>query len=290
MNSRFVIRLSSLLLLGLLLIGCSAHTPRPTPSAEPPSPVVSQVTLPLTDGINVYAYQVLLARGAASANPKFWKFLNEDVVDKPTNDMLQFNGLRIGRAPLSAYQGGLDSILDTEKTAAAWSVFFFPVQGTCYLEMTSELQDETVFVFNEHGTSGRTFEHCQNRFAFFCQWEPHKPNTLRLSICPVVETWRKRIDYSLGDDPAEQQYNNVESLYDLHLRADLGADELLIIGTSPEADDPYRVGNRFMTRQGRTDRFEEVVVLTRQPLTLVHAHRLAGPTSRPLPGLPRSEH
>jgi hypothetical protein len=102
-----------------------------------------------------------------------------------------------------------------------------------------------------------------------------------------VETWRKRVDYSLSDDPAEEKYNSVESLYDLHLRADLGPDELLIIGTSPEADDPYRVGNRFMTRQGRTDRFEEVVVLTRQPLTLVHAHRLAGPTSRPLPGLPR---
>ena len=243
--------------------------------------------MPQSDGINVFAYQVLLPRGAASRNPQFWKRLNEDVVDRQTNDMLQFNGLRLGRASIASYKGGLDATLDTEKTAAAWSVFFFPVQGTCYLEMTSEMDEETMFIFNEHGASGRTFEHCQNRFAFYCTWEPHQPNMLRLSICPVVETWRKRIDYAMGDDPAEQKYNNVESLYDLHLRADLGADDLLILGTTPQADDPYRVGNRFMTRQGRTDRFEEVVVLTRRPLIMEHARRLAGPTSRPASELPR---
>jgi hypothetical protein len=276
------------LFLSVLLAGCASHRPAPAP---PPAPVadsamMSNVVVPQSEGISVYAYQVLLPRGAVSANRKFWKFLNEDVVDKPTNDLLQANGLRLGRAPMLTYQGELKAVLDTEKTAAAWSVFFFPVQGTCYLEMTSELEEETMFVFNAHGTSGRTYEHCQNRFAFFCTWEPHSPNTLRLSICPVVETWRKRVDYSMGDDPAEEKYNNVESLYDLHLRADLGSDELLVLGTSPQADDPYRVGNRFMTRQGRTDRFEEVVVLTRRPLKLDHARRLVGPTSRPLAGTP----
>jgi hypothetical protein len=283
-HSSFVIRISSL----LILVACAAHESAPPPPSPDHTPVVSQVTIPQSEGISVYAYQVLMPRGAASRNPKFWKLLNEDVVDQATNDMLQFNGLRLGRAPMASYHDGLDATLDTEKTAERWTVCFLPVQGICYVEMTSEMEEETIFVFNEHGASGRTFEHCQNRFGVYCTWEPHQPNTLRLSICPIVETWRKRLDYSMSDDPVEQKYNSVESMYDLHLRADLGPDDLVVLGTSPEADDPYRVGNRFMTRQGRTDRFEEVVVLSRRPLTFVRARQLGGATSRPASAPPPS--
>jgi hypothetical protein len=277
-----------------LLAGCSGRHPATQPdgtlaAASDPaanssgyvaSTEISGTSYPLPPQvILVYLYQFKTPYGFISKNDKFWKYVDEDAVDVPTYDLLYRNGLRIGRVA-GINRNKLMGILDQETSVVQFG-WFSAVSGKDGLpvDMTPQFRDQLLFVLDNHGVTGRWYDLSRDRFSFAFQWERHRQGVVRVTICPVVTTRRQRFNYAAADDPEAQSLIQDENLYNLLMRADLANNEMLVLAASPEADDPYRVGARFMIRDGPTDRLEQILILSRTRLVLQNA-RLAPATRK----------
>ncbi len=270
----------------LLLVGCATRNPGPTAGqaaptpAAAPAPSASQVS---TDGpkvsqvIFVSMYEFTVPYGTVSANEKFWKDVDETALDLTKYDLLLRNGVRVGRAPLWAWTP-LASVIDKEVTRYTSDRFTtFSGGDSLSVPMAPEMDDELLFTFDRHGVTGRWFDFCQNRFDFSFQWERHVDDTVRINICPLVVVHRMRWDYFLADTPEERKLVQDEYYWDLAIKADLTRNDFLVIAPSPQADDPYRIGNKFLTHDGPTYRTEQVLIITRSPLFFNRARPTTAP-------------
>jgi len=260
----------------LATIGCSANSPPPPPpqsavSTAAPPLAGSHANPPLTgSGIITGAiYHLQMPLGANSRDDAFWKLLDEDVVDVPTNLNLNRNGLRVGRGRVADWPEYLklliaESAIEIEKIeyAAGWS-FEDALQP-----MSDILPEELLFIYDDHGLTMRSFDDCQNLLSLKFQWAPRKPRTIRLTICPVIEAWRTRRDYSLSDDPPAVKYLERLNYYDLHFTADIAPGEFLAVGTTTATEDPNRIGSRFLTCDGPNQRYEELLILVGQSVPM----------------------
>ncbi|MDP9172604.1 MAG: hypothetical protein M3O30_01900 [Planctomycetota bacterium] len=251
-----------------------------------------RAVLKTNEVIHIYMYQFSLPYGSISRNQEFWKLVDEDTVDVPTYSRLLKNGIRVGRGRMKDFKN-YAALIDKETSNLKITQFFNISGGGNNMvnmnpeDATRDLDQETLFVFGDHGLTGRDYAHCQNRLLFSFLREPHFPETIRVNVCPDVEVVRSRLDWWLTDSPKENPALNSEHLYDLALRADLAPDEFLVIGASPAADESHRVGNLFLTRDDPTQRVEKLLILSQKILPLQHA-RLIGSqaTTRSIPLTP----
>jgi hypothetical protein len=255
----------------------SAINPAPVTDADIPQP--SAYPTP-PQFISVYMDQFYLPYGFMNKSDPFWKQLDEDAVDVDTYDLLYKNGLRVGHANVSTWPRCLEYI--DRRTTRVQRGRFMSISGVDGLpiDMTAQMPEETLFYFDQNGLTGRSFDLCTNRLAFAFQWELHAQDVIHITVCPLVNVQRRRMQYFLADDAPEDAFQKDEYLYGLRFHADLAPGEFLVIGTSPRADDPTRVGNRFLIHDGPTDRYESLLIFARDQLPLTHARTIA-PTSRP---------
>jgi len=253
-------------------LGCS-ESPAPTPviSGDVSAPAVDANPQKTSTGIITGSmYRLQMPFGANSADPAFWKPLEEDAVDAQTSARLTLNGIRVGRGRVADWPQYLQ-ILERESAIKMFDGLFAGQSvDDVPIDMSDELPEELLSIFDEHGLTMRSFDHCQNRFSFSFQWAPRKPGTIRITVCPVVMVWQMRMDFTMSDkgDPASYRYR--ENLYDLHLCADIAPGEFMVIGTSPATADPSRVGSRFLTRDGPNQRFEQLLIFVGNPVPLGH--------------------
>ena len=207
--------------------------------------------------------------GANSRDDAFWKLVEEDVVDVPTSINLSNNGLRVGRARVADWPEFLKILEKESAIRVSDSVMTAqPAIGDVPLSMSAELPEELLYFYDEHGLTMRSYDDCQNFLSLAFQWAPRKPQTIRVTICPVVKAWRTRFDYALSDDPPQTKFLDRENFYDLHLCADIVPGEFLVLGTSPAAQDPNRIGSRFLTRNGPNQRYEQVLIMVGKPVPM----------------------
>jgi len=260
------------------------------PSAQ--TPVISgDVSVPVTDAnpqkttsgmIEGSMYRLQVPFGANSRDPAFWKPLDEDVVDAQTSARLNINGLRLGRGRVSDWPQYL-AVLEQESAIKLFDGVFAAQSsvGDVPMDMTEEMPEEFLNIFDDHGLTMRSFDHCQNRFSCSFQWAPRKPGTIRLTVCPVVKVWQMRMDFSMSDRGDPTSYLHDENIYDLHLCADIAPGEFLVIGTSPATEDRNRVGSRFLTRDGPNQRYEEILIFVGNPMPLGHIKsHISAPTTK----------
>jgi hypothetical protein len=276
------------------LSACAGHSARhvapppvaasPDSSADPATPLTADQTAPPiphiavseSEVILVYLYQLTVPWGTFIHNDKFWKLIDEDSVDVGTYDLLYKNGLRVGHGRLGNFPA-YAALIDKEAFGVRTTQFFNVAGGGTNIlnvnpeDPTQEITEETLFVFDRNGLNGRSYAHCQNRLLFSFIWEPHQNDTVRIDLCPTVEVVRTRMDWWLQDNPKGNPALNSEHLYELGLRLDLGPDDFLVIGASPAASEAHRVGNLFLTHDLPTQRVEQLLLLSRKPLTLKHA-------------------
>ncbi|HEX4054812.1 MAG TPA: hypothetical protein VHX86_11155 [Tepidisphaeraceae bacterium] len=251
----------------------SGDVAAPSAEADVPPPQTS------TGVINTVMYQLQTPFGANSRDDAFWKLVDEDVVDVPTGRMLNYNGLRAGRARVADWPRFL-TILEKESALKISEnrMMASSAIGDVPLRVSDVLPEELLFIYDDHGLTMRSFSDCQNELSLAFQWAPRKPQTVRVTICPVVEAWRTRFDYSLNDDPRPTKYLRRENYYDLHFSADIAPGEFLVVGTSPATQDPNRIGSRFLTRDGPNQRYEELLILVGQPIPM---NRIRTHTTKP---------
>lgn len=225
--------------------------------------------------ITVSLYKLRMPFGSVSRDESFWKLVNEDIVNVAMKYRLEDNGLRIGRARVADWTMFLDKLVKAGALKIIdGRISSQPAIGDAPLDMSDQLREETIWYFDEHGLSGRSYDDCINRFSLAFQWAPRQPDTIRMTICPVVHSLRTRFDYALSDNPEPTPYLQEDNYYDLHLTTDIPPGEFLIVGTSPQTQDPNRIGSRFLTRDGKNQRFEEMLVFVGKPVAI---NRLKAP-------------
>jgi hypothetical protein len=277
-----------------LMLNCSGQSQVPLKDIAPAASIISgdvsaapepaEATEPQTSTgvIKSEMYQLQMPFGANSRDEAFWKLVDEDIVDVPTDVLLNSNGLRVGRGRVSDWPLFL-KILQRESAIkiADHRITAQPSVEDAQLDMGEMLPEELLYIYDEHGLTMRSFDDCQNRLSLAFQWAPRKPETIRVTVCPVVKAWRTRFDYSLADDPPATKYLEPNNYYDLHFCSDISPGEFLVVGTSRATEDPNRIGSRFLTRDGPNQRYEEILILVGNPVPMngIKTH-MAKPTSQ----------
>ncbi|MGD0767972.1 MAG: hypothetical protein ABSB42_07225 [Tepidisphaeraceae bacterium] len=233
-------------------------------------------------------YQFQMPFGANSRDDSFWKLVDEDVVDVPTNLNLNRNGLRVGRGRVADWPDYLKLLIaESAMTLKETKFLTQPSFDDARLPMSDDiLPEELLFIYDDHGLTMRSFDDCQNFLSVAFQWAPRKAGTMRLTICPAIMAWRTRRDYSLSDNPPEGKYLERLNYYDLHFCTDVAPGEFLALGTSTATEDPNRVGSRFLTRDGPNQRYEQLLILVGQsvPMKGMKNHAAAPATTQSAKG------
>jgi len=86
-------------------------------------------------------------------------------------------------------------------------------------------------------------------------------NTMRVALCPVVRSVRKRLELSPLNNEQEVTFTYPERLYDMNLRADVPVDSFLVIAPSDEARWRTSIGNNFFVSDGTAERMENVLLI-----------------------------
>jgi hypothetical protein len=239
--------------------------PEQAKSREPfaSSPRIASGDIPTA--VQVTIYQLSVPYGTVSRNEKFWKRIDETVVDVTTNETLFKNGIRVGEAPTSEWDY-FKNIMEENPAVTRVNSLVSMDGKTVELPLRKEVQRQDIFYFdNARELHGRSFDACENVITMVLQPAPRKCDTVRLTMCPVVRSMRKRLEYStLNKEQGEIQYAALEHLYDLNLRVDVPIDTFFVVAPSGEATWPTSVGNSFFVQDGAAERMETVLLLVPQ--------------------------
>jgi hypothetical protein len=255
------------------------------PPAQPPAPVASAAPTPHINPavVQVYLLQLAVPFGTVSKNDKFWKLVNEDVVDPSTAAMLSKNGLRVGRAQVADWSRFRD-ILDRDAAySRTCSITGVSGIGVSPLDMTGRLDRQRIFALLADGWAGRSYGLSQNLFDFSFAWVPQQPYVLRVSVCPVVMTLRQRMDYTLTDDPVAEPAEIPERYYDLGLRAEIPPNQFLVIGPSPTVAEPDTIGSNFLMQNRPSDRLEQLIIVVGKMVDLTKTRQSGYPVAQGSP-------
>jgi len=231
--------------------------------------------------VQINTYKITLPVGAVSRSAEFWKRVNEKAVDVATYELLYKNGVRVGIGSSSDWDY-LKSVLDqnpalTQRTTAT---------GTDVKDFDTELKlkvpYQDLFYYDAGGDLvGRTHERCDNLLRMAFQSAPRKPDTVRLTLCPVIRSLRERI-VPVGDiNTRSYPFIHPEQLYDLNLIVDIPFDGFLVVAPSPEAKWPTSLGSNFLVDDGSAEQKETLLVFRPIPFRAGAAPAEAAPPPAP---------
>ncbi|HWP41554.1 MAG TPA: hypothetical protein VNL70_11550 [Tepidisphaeraceae bacterium] len=213
---------------------------------------------------NVELFVLSVPHGAISGNEQFWKHIDEQVFDVPTAELLDKNGIRVGVVGIDQIEQ-LARFLD-EATPAQRLNIAGPEARDAEVVMNADLPEQVIFHFDERNVAvGRSYDRCENVINLSFQPAPRKPGCLRLKLCPMVRTTRKRVQFTRLNDAYELQFISPETLYELNFRVDLPRDRFLVVAPSHSAIlRPTSVGGCFLLRNTPTERLEQVLIVIPQ--------------------------
>ncbi len=217
--------------------------------------------------VRLDVYHLSVPEGTISRNDEFWKRINETSVNIATHDLLYKNGVRVGEAPVSEWSTIADAMRANPTSVKPFSILATDSRAV-ELEMNSQPVSQTIFYFDRHNNlSGRSFDRCENLMTLSVQPVPRKPDTVRIAVCPLVRTARKRLEYTTRNDEQEIQYVRPERFYDVNLKSDVPVGSFLIVAPSPESMWETSIGRIFFMKDGAAERLEQVLVMVPRLVT-----------------------
>jgi hypothetical protein len=230
-----------------------AQGAQPAPADAPRD---AQSAQPIMFAVEVY--RVTVPFGTFTGNEAFWKRMDEQCVDAFQGDLLNRNGIRVGLAPLSEIdffkQFMEEKPVISKMTTTATEVPLVEI------EMQKDLPHQTVSFFNPD-LRIQDYEGSTNVINMSFQPAPRKPGCMRLTLAPMVRSIRKHYQFTKLNNELEVQYINPETYYDLKLRVDIPKDQFFIVMPSADARYETSVGRAFLTKDGPTDRLEQILLI-----------------------------
>ena len=206
-------------------------------------------------------YEVTVPYGAVSRSQEFWKRVNETSVDVATYDLLQKNGFRVGAAPASEW-GYFRAILEQFPCNTKRTTVMNGGEGSLEIPMKTGVEYQNLAYLTDDNTLiVRTYENCDNSVAVGFQPAPRRPGQVRMTLCPLVRSARRKFQVSVLNEEREYEYVKPERLYDLNLCADIPADGFLVVAPSTLARWSSNLGATFLVDNGKTERVEHVLLM-----------------------------
>lgn len=215
---------------------------------------------PAQTRLRMELYHLRLPHRMVSYNDAFWARVDENAVDVATYDLLFKNGVRVGTAPIAEYDYFRD-LMSEHPVVTRKDEFIGREARDIELEVRKEIQTQNIFYLDSSNTNqGRTYDNCVNLITASFQAAPRKAGCVRVAMCPVVKSTRKRLEYTPSNAEREISYISPERIYDLNLVVDIPPDHFLIIAPSNEATWPTSIGNSFLVHDGPAERYEDVLI------------------------------
>ncbi len=209
--------------------------------------------------------------GTISQNEKFWKRVDEQAVDVATYDLLFKNGVRVGEAPIAEWDY-FRQVMEGHPAITKANTLIGVEGKPIELPLRKEARGQDIFYFDStNALVGRTYDdQCENVIAMTMQSAPRQADTLRIALCPMVRTMRKRLTYSvLNTEVGEISYAAPERMYDLNLKVDVRLEHFLIVAPSSDSIRSTSIGGSFFLTNGTAERMETVLLIVPKQLRQV---------------------
>lgn len=232
-----------------------------TTTVTPADPATPGAARPPVVTVDVFLFD--LPAGTVSGDAAFWRAVDEAAVGGPAgSDEMARNGLRCGVVPRD--QSASFSRYFDQHPKRVRKTTFPPGQfGTVELDLDQHVEAEDLFVFDTAGPCrGRSYADCTNGVAMTYEPEPREPDAVRVTVCPVIKSDRRRTSFTAMQEPMDTPFADVDRVYDLSLSAALRGDQMLVVAAGPTAAGrPSSVGHRFFLTAGPAERRERVVLV-----------------------------
>jgi hypothetical protein len=206
-------------------------------------------------------YEVTVPFGAVSRSQEFWKRVNETSVDVATYDLLQKNGFRVGVAPAAEWSY-FRAIIERYPAVTKHTAVTGGAEGSLELSMKRGVEYQNLAYLTDDNTLlARTYERCENLLAVSFQPAPRHPGQVRMTMCPLVRSNRKKFEVSVTNEEREYDFVKPERLYDLNLCADIPLDGFLVVAPSTLARFATNLGTLFLVDGRETEQVEHVLLM-----------------------------
>jgi hypothetical protein len=247
-------------------MGTSSRTALERGIAAMTSTIASAAQEPAGMRVDIYLLQVPL--GTISRNDDFWKRIDEHAVDVATYDLLYKNGVRVGQASTREwdhFRRLMDQYPAVTKSSSLVAAEGKPVE----LPLRKSLPSQDICYFDSANImTGESFDESENVVTLTLQPAPRKPGTMRVAMCPVVRTMRKRIQFSPLNNEQEVLFTAPQKMYELNLRCDVPVDHFLVVAPSSESSWRTSIGNCFFITDGVAEKLENVLLIIPRPIRL----------------------
>lgn len=203
-------------------------------------------------------YELAVPAGTISTNEDFWKPFDETFLGIWKHDVLYKNGLRVGRAPLTELSQLVAQLADAETQESS----LIGMRGRDFeMAMKSNVDRQTIFFFDADGRmSGKDYAPADNIFAISFRQTPRTSDHVRLAIAPAVRELAERIVRGTAEEGPK--FLRPQTIYELGIELDLGADECLVISAADLAKQvKVSVGRSFMTEERPAQMVEKALVI-----------------------------
>ena len=218
--------------------------------------------------VNLSIVRVAVPAGSVSRGDAFWRRVDEQGgIDVATYEVLYKNGMRVGQAPLGELENFTRLLESLSGRTPEPAVFAAAGTRGIELSMCKNVQDAVLYDFDARDVMTiKSYEDCDLFLNLEFGAAPRKPNEMRISFVPAVRTLRRRI-VPIGEaEVREFEVKAAEKYFNLNVKADVPLDKFLILAPSPESRSVMSLGHAFLTRDGGTERVEEVLLLIPQAL------------------------
>jgi len=249
------------------------------PAAAPAEPAASRTAPPkitkavdptpiVRPSVGLSVVQISVPVGAISRNEAFWKRIEERAIDIGTYDILQKNGFRAGLGAAAELETLLRPFDRTQISPQAASFIASNVK-TIELPMKQAVPEQIIYDFDlKNVLTVRTYEEADYLLVLDFQPAPRKAGDVRISLCPLIRTLRRKLVPISDIETKEFEFRNPEKFFPLNLTLDLPLDGFLIIAPSPQAQSAMSLGHNFLMREGSTQRYETALLITPQPVNV----------------------
>ncbi len=206
-------------------------------------------------------YRLRVPFGAISADPTFWKKVDEDSLNPSQRQVLFRNGIRMGIASVDQWDY-FKGLIDLYPSRTQKSTLTGGDGQGIEIPFKNGVAGQTIFYFDRDGRlHGRSYDSVDDLLAVHFQPSVRAWANVRISLCPILRATRRRLEYTAMNNAQEVQYTTPETLYDLGLVADLAPGEFLILAPSPQAIYPTRLGHLFLVEEEPSERYEQLLLI-----------------------------
>jgi hypothetical protein len=226
---------------------------RVIPSADPVEVVRPQAHLSI--------YRLTAPAGSISGDAALWKRVDESALDVRTHDILDRNGVRAGLAPLAE----LAAMMARHSPQVEPATFITAGAKDIEISMKREVPYQIIYHFAPDGQMPiRSFDDSENLLCLEFSPAPRKAGDVRVGVCPMVRSLRKRLVATGPTGTQEVAMITQEKFFDLALLVDVPLDSFLILAPSRSSTvsrSSMSLGSAFFVNEDAAGEKETIVLL-----------------------------